>query len=96
MTEQERQKVNEGLKEKFHPEDDVEFNFETVQQAMEYMREMAADLWFAMDFLGARLDRVEEPKSTKHGSYQNVEERQVAQLVAYYDVKPDAFYEWDT
>jgi len=96
MTEQERQKVNKGLKEKFHREDNIEPNVQTVQEAMEHMREMGKGLWWAMDFLGARLDRVEEPGSTEHGGYQNVEERQTAQLVAYYNVKPEAFYEWDT
>jgi len=96
MNQKERDRVNKGLKEIFHSEDNFEPNFETAEEAMIYYREMGADLWCALDFLGVRLDKVEGPRGIEHGSCQNIYERQVAQLVYYYNVKPDAFYRWDT
>jgi hypothetical protein len=68
-----------------------------VGDAMDLMREMSFDLPSALDILGDlnSLNELDDTP-TKHGSCQDWYLRVAAQLVHFYSVPVEAFYEWDT
>jgi len=66
----------------------------SVEEVMELCRKRNWDLPAAINLLAKALDKVEEPRGIKHGSCQDTPLRQVAQLMAHYDVPVEAFYNW--
>lgn len=93
MTEQERMRLVQATVVKHHRHIR---SCVTAEDVLKFCRERSWDLSTALYYLGNAFDKVEEPGSVDHGSCQNTEHRQVAQLMAYYCVPPEAFYEWDT
>lgn len=66
-----------------------------IEDAFYIMRFFASDLNSAVAFICSSLRRIDQ-SDIENGSCQNIKERRIAQLVAYYDVSPNAFYEFDT
>ncbi len=66
-----------------------------IEDAFYIMRFFACDLNSAVTFISSSLTRIES-NDIKDGSCQNIGERRIAQLVAYYGVSPNAFYDFDT
>jgi len=66
----------------------------TVEDVMKYCRDQGWNLHTMLKHLGSALDKVEESGSMEQGLFQDSLLRQVAQLVAYYNVPPEAFHNW--
>lgn len=100
LTEREKRAITRGMQD---PDSDVEVNEETLSEkgtmtltsVLHWMRGSSWDLWTACDFLRSRL-RFLEKDDIKHGSCQNTYMRTTAQLVYYYNIPVECFYEWDT